>query len=145
MEPYLFITRDIITVNQSKVLLEQLNTVINSLYLTNENRDPYEDLPLEIKKRIIESTQKESISMSNAKEMSTFLNGLTKYIEGLPSVTLILAFSPSEKQLKEMQGWMEQNLNKKILLHTVFDPSVIAGMVVQYDGVYKDYSLNNYL
>ena len=76
-------------------------------------------------------------------ELDKFLNSLDGFVEKLPRVKIKLAFSPGREFLAKVSGWFEKELGQKIILDISLEPKIIGGMVIEYKGQYRDYSLSN--
>lgn len=142
MNSYDSILNTVITFDQSRELLSQLTNLMNNLFSTTSKREErFELLSPDIKSMIIEDLQKKGISMNEPRQLENYFAGLVTYINDLPVLGLKLAFFPSEKKLKEIQEWLKETTQKNVLLDIVVDPSVIAGAKIQFNGIYKNYSL----
>lgn len=60
----------------------------------------------------------------------------------LPILTMYLTFEPDEASLSQLGSFTRKQFNlPPLLLDIKFDPNLIAGAVLVWKGVYKDYSL----
>ena len=72
--------------------------------------------------------------------LGNFLADLARFLDNIDKITLTLAFAPSLDFQKEVVLWLEKNLGKKIIADFAVDEAIIAGLVIEYMGKYKDYS-----
>ena len=52
-----------------------------------------------------------------------------------------LAYTPTQDELKRLRNWFNANFDKKVSLEFKMDKSLVAGVVVAYQGRIYDYSL----
>lgn len=72
--------------------------------------------------------------------LGRFLGDLEKYLSGIETVSLTLAFAPSAEFQKEIVLWLEKNLGRKVIVDFLEDEAIVAGAVIEYRGKFKDYS-----
>ena len=70
-----------------------------------------------------------------------FLDELNAQLKKLPAVQLTLAFQPTQKNIDVIHNWLHSQLQQPHVLHLVYDPSVVGGAVISYQGRYHDASL----
>ena len=49
----------------------------------------------------------------------------------------------TEKQLKEVAGYLEKKLGKKILLNATVDPKILGGLIIKTGSMVVDNSISN--
>ena len=49
----------------------------------------------------------------------------------------------TEKQLKEVAGYLEKKLGKKILLNATVDPKILGGLIIKMGSMVVDNSISN--
>lgn len=60
-------------------------------------------------------------------------------------VTVTVAKRPSEKYFKHLVSLLEKKLNKSIVIKIIDDPTIIAGVKIEYDGKVLDHTTKNHL
>ena len=78
--------------------------------------------------------------LPRAASLGSFFTELSGFLDSIDKITLTLAFEPSLDFQKEIAQWLEKNLGKKIVCDFVVDERIIAGLIIEYHGIYKDYS-----
>lgn len=78
----------------------------------------------------------------NASNLSDTFIQLEKSIASLKTLTLYLTFEPDDEALSQI-GQAIRKLFGQLLLDIKYDPSLIAGAALVWQGVYKDYSLRS--
>lgn len=70
---------------------------------------------------------------------------MEKQINSLKVLTIYLTFEPDEQTLSQIGVHVRQTFNQLLLLDIKYDPRLIAGAALVWNGVYKDYSLRQTL
>lgn len=84
---------------------------------------------------------RDNADVSNNSQLQGFFVKMVNEIKQMPFITLTLAFVPNEKHLKEISSWMNQNLNKQVLIDFDVDERMIGGIKINYNGRYQDLSV----
>jgi len=90
---------------------------------------------------MIEDLEKEGEFPASRREQNTFFSGLKKYLSSLPTVRLILAFTPSSEFLDRLAAYLEKKTARKIILDILVREEIVGGCLVEYEGEYRDYSM----
>lgn len=101
-------------------------------HFNQEEIDYLNSLPKELLKKTDQSTLN---SIKEAEEELTTYSTLTVYLP--------IELSPS--CLQDLSGFLRKKFKTHFLLEIKFDPSLIAGAALAWNGVYKDYSLKEKL
>ena len=62
-------------------------------------------------------------------------------MESMTKIQITTAFAPDYKFILKLKDWVNTNIKKDILVDFEFDPMLLGGAQVIYNGRYKDYSL----
>jgi hypothetical protein len=81
------------------------------------------------------------ISEDYKMKIQNFIIALSEYLETLPILTLTLSFSPTKDTLLTFCDWARQNLDTRTLIAYHTDETLFAGAIVEFNGVYKEFSL----
>ncbi len=73
--------------------------------------------------------------------LSTALADLRRRLESMTKIQITTAFAPDYKFILKLKDWVNTNIKKDILVDFEFDPMLLGGAQVIYNGRYKDYSL----
>lgn len=66
-------------------------------------------------------------------------------IKTLPVLTMAVAIELPYKTLKQINNWLVQALNRKVILEVTVDKNILAGVAIYHKGSYRDYSLRRKL
>lgn len=120
--------------------LEQLEQSVFSFKSPFEQQ-VHELFSLPIAESIVVTAASDNISLSDSTAVQQFVQRLHAEIKALPSVTLRLAFTPSNDLLRHVAIWFESNCGMKIITTFQVDPDLLGGVAVELNGKYLDYSL----
>jgi len=90
--------------------------------------------------KIISSLEQAKQLPTTTSELEDFFLSLRSYLGKVPHVTLTLAFDPPESLVRLIADWFGKNLAAKTVLEIRVREEIIAGMIIEYNGKYKDYS-----
>lgn len=83
----------------------------------------------------------QKIELTDITAIEKVLEHIKKEIQKIPVLELTLSIQPTEKFVRHIQNWVENNATGKVLVETKVDRSIIAGVVMSINGYYHDYSL----
>lgn len=132
-----------ITKSEAVDFSAKLNTVIDSMYTTSFDLDKSLQQQFGIHKRdlFIKLLRENNITNATGSTTRDFLVKIQTTVSSMPIVSLTLAFEPSDDMLKSLSQWFLFTLNKQVLFDIQTDPKLIAGITINYNGRFKDYSL----
>jgi len=137
------LSEKIITEEDLAFFLDQLSIVRKFLFLQTQ-------IPLserlknkidETLRKEIEKLEKEKILPSSPEEQSSFFNELENFLLKIPKVKLEIAFEPSEEFILKIGGWFREKVKKRIILDIFINPKIIGGAKIEFQGRWKDFSL----
>jgi hypothetical protein len=74
-------------------------------------------------------------------KFSSIFENLEIEVNKINPLTIYLAFEPGKPEIEAINSWVRQNLQTKVVIETKLDPSLMGGVALVWNGVYKDYSL----
>ena len=77
----------------------------------------------------------------NQKDPGTYLDGLKIKLAELKEISLTLAFEPSESSIDKFFFFVRENVGKDLILDIKYEPRILGGAIVVFEGVYRDLSL----
>jgi len=92
-------------------------------------------------RKCLESLEKEKIISKVPEKNQIFFENLKKYLQNLPQIKMEIAFQPKREFLKEISSWVEKESKQKVVLDLIFNPEIIGGAIIEYQGRYFDFSL----
>jgi hypothetical protein len=76
-------------------------------------------------------------------ELETFFAKIQKRIADLPTLSLVVAFEPTEETFKLLSDWFILNIKREVLLDIAIDTKIIGGATVSFKGKYVDCSIKS--
>lgn len=122
-------------------LIEEVEILLESLY-EDQGRGFDRTIASKVRARVSDAISDE-INKSKADKKS-YLLGLEKKLKGLKEVRLTLAFEPSSASIDKFNDFIKKNVGEEVVLDLSFDPKLIGGAIVTYDGEYRDFSINRF-
>jgi F0F1-type ATP synthase delta subunit len=125
---------------------KQLDNLLNVLFTDT----PFETLlrehiSYEKQEKLLTLFSKEHINTKQLAEVQACIQEIKKNIAKIPVLTLAIAFPPQQKLLEIIATWFMVNTKKPVLLDIAVNKSLIGGAVIEYKGLFKDYSLKRIL
>ena len=121
-------------------LINEIDLVSNALYKEKE-------LP-EVLETQISETLWEYIGKApdiTREIISEKLLRLKKALGELSVMTLTLAFDPAESTINKLTSYVRKNLEEKIILEFKLEPNILGGTILEFKGLYRDYTLRTKL
>jgi F0F1-type ATP synthase delta subunit len=92
--------------------------------------------------------QKKDLSTDNKEVLLALLDEKKSEILKMPQIKLTIAIDPEDSFLDKICSWFSANTGKTFLLDIAVDASIVGGLLITYNGIYRDLSLktklNNY-
>lgn len=133
---------DIITYEDLVFLIDELRKIKSYLYKT-EGRFLSDKISGKVSEKIakiISNYEKNKILPLSTSQIDDFFESLINYLKKIPKISFTLAFSPRRDFLKYLKVWCQQNVTGRIVLNILIRREVIAGVIVEYNGKYMDFS-----
>jgi len=130
------------TVEEKEKLKEEIEFLIDSLY------DPHGlafDEMLKSKVREKFATVLSEESHKEGVDKKEFLVRLKNELEAAKVVKLTLGFEPTQVSLDKIWQFLFSALGKMLLLDIDYQPKIVGGAIIIYEGVFRDFSLKKYL
>ena len=70
---------------------------------------------------------------------------LDRRLRVLKPLKLTMAFEPSENFEERVHEWATKNIGEFVYIHFVYNPTVVGGALIEYEGKFHDFSLNKTL
>jgi hypothetical protein len=129
------------TEKELREIEEEIEVLMESLYKTGgDTLDKV--LNTKIKGWLAEEIKK---AFEKGGNKESYLENLKKELEEMDSVRITLGFEPSLEVLENIHTWLSNNLKKNIVMDLTFNPSIIGGVIIAYEGKYRDFSLRKEL
>jgi len=128
---------NITTKREAERLLEEIEILRNGLFEAGEGA--FESL-LKNKVRAITAGSIRRIFAQEGIDKRKYLDELEQWVAKMPNVSLILAFEPSEGTVERFYTKISEAVGKQVLLDVVYEPQIIGGAIVIFNGRYRDFS-----
>jgi len=94
----------------------------------------------------ISKTFAEYVGSERSQEiLSRKLSELKKSLDELVVVKLTLAFEPSTSTIDKILAFLRQNFGEQTILELRFESKILGGVIFEFKGLYKDYTLKSRL
>jgi hypothetical protein len=80
-------------------------------------------------------------NLQTPEKQKALLEEALKYLASLPTVKLTLAFEPPSEFVSSLNQELGRLLGRKVVFDIKAKEEIVGGLVIEYDGRYKDYSL----
>jgi len=132
-----------ITRSQANDFTIKLNTLVENMYTANYNFEKAisEQLGIQKADTFLKILRDQGLQNATLKEVQEFLKKIQDIVKDLSVVSLMLAFEPSEETLKSLAQWFVFNVHRQVVFDIQVDRQLIAGIKINYNGKFKDYSL----
>ena len=138
--------------------MDSISKVISQISTEEERDSLYKEISLlsdsffktgEFKKVLDSQVSKELrdfIGNNDSRETVTdALVTLKARLDTLSVIKLTLAVDPTQEIIKKIASFIKSGLNKNALLKITVDPKILGGMILESNGLYRDYTLHTKL
>ena len=126
------------TSDEVKILFDEIDILLDALY--KEAGQGFESTLRTYVRDWVSGEMKKAWS-GNVLDKEEYLKKLKSALENLKSIKLTLAFEPTDASLDKFYGYVRQNIGEGIILEINYEPTIIAGALIAYEGEYRDFSL----
>jgi len=124
------------TLQEAESLMLEIDRAVGQLF-----KDSLEGIDPDLLRFVNEAKE----NLHDAESLGKILSGLRMEISNMPVLTVSVAFNLSRDDILDICNWVASNVKKRVLLDFEFDPEVVGGCILSFNGVRKDYSLNSLL
>lgn len=114
-------------------------SIFNTKQTLEQNLDTR--LPMRYKTAFVSLCKKHGVNLSDTSAVTDCIKGIKEALRTVPSITITLAFEPTEEQIHNIADWLFLHCKKMYQLDIVVDHRIIGGVVLVANGRYYDYSL----
>ena len=137
------LTEKIITKEELIFYLQEINS-IQRIIFKNINTPLSEKAKGKIREESIKKLQEleeKKIILKNPEKNRIFFEELKKYLQSIPQLKITIAFHPEKKFINKIYSWLRKEMNQKIILDFIFNPKIIGGIIIEYQGKQLNLSL----
>ncbi len=143
-ETFSLLTKEIITAEDLYFFIEQINVIKKYLFADITKGSLFERIKGKVDERIrlkLEELEKKNLLPQELIEKSVFFEELKKYLHSLPQIKLEVAFLPNKTFLTKIKKWLEETINREMVLDILVNPEIVGGVNIEYQGKYFGWSL----
>ena len=132
---------DIFSIEEARILANDLDNLQNLLYTNYSDvakmieNDVNSSLRTKIK-RLIDIDSKDIVN-----ELSELIRITKSIISDSKVFNLTVAIQPKGKLQRSVTQWLRQQTSKLVFVNFVFNPEIFGGVLIEFDGQFRDYSL----
>lgn len=122
---------------------KEVDQIMTNMFTEPENFEETASgiLAPEKKTAVFNFLKQENVKMNNPVDIKVGLSKIKKIGDNLPIVSLRLAYEPTEAVIKTISSWFIKKLGQKVVIDFSLERSIIGGVYISYNGLYKDYTL----
>ncbi len=136
MEIFRDFAKKIVTKEDLLFLLEEINLVQESIF-KNINIPLSERVKGNIEedfRKELEELEKKKIISKNPEDNRIFFENFEKHLQNLPQIKIVIAFQPKKEFINKISLWLEKEINQKVILDFNFNPEIVGGALIEYQG-----------
>lgn len=133
------ILKDTYTQAQLNHRLNTLKSYLLQSFFRTQQKQPLEQADLSWLKSLPASV----LQKFNKDNFYQIFNQLNKQVSGLKGLTVYLALEADDASLAAIGRYARKLFGDYLVLDIKYDPTLIAGAALVWQGVYKDYSLRS--
>jgi hypothetical protein len=84
-------------------------------------------------------------ALEGGKQIHSFITRVEDTVSHWPVIGLTLAIRPTERLITRLHDWFVHHLGQTVVIDVAYEPSLLAGAVIEWEGQYRDYSLSRKL
>jgi F0F1-type ATP synthase delta subunit len=129
---------------QANDFLIKLSSFSEEIYKNDFNLEKSlsDSFGVEKKDKFVIFLRNNNVNTASTADIKNFLDKLAEKITKLPVLSLTLAFEPNEQTLNILNEWFVINIKKQFIFDISINPNLIAGVVLNFNGKFLDYSIN---
>ena len=125
--------------------LEEFVASFFSAKSLEDQQEIFKRLPKDTAEILVQSLVREAITPENQITIKRHIDELRTELSACKTVQITLAFEPNDETLTLFSDWIKKNVNPELLIDLQFDKTIVGGILLIADGVYKDYSIRKRL
>ncbi|OGM27974.1 hypothetical protein A2962_03575 [Candidatus Woesebacteria bacterium RIFCSPLOWO2_01_FULL_39_61] len=129
------------TSEEKDKLMEEIDILLNSLF---QNKGEAFSILL---KTGVRAWLSEYIRAELAKDEANpfeYLKKIKEELNSFKALKLTLAFEPTESNIEKFSYAVKKYLGEKVVIEFSYNPTLIAGCTLTYEGKYRDFSMKSF-
>lgn len=139
---------DIVKTKEDRIqFLSQLDALTHAFFSHEKEAMSILDqtISYKSKEKLLQIAQQNKISITDEQAFQSFIETVKQTVSEFPEVTITLAFAPTQEVITVISGWFSVHAKKAMILDIAVDKSLIGGVIIGFNGMYKDFSLKKKL
>src|SRR5436190_11017730 len=148
MNTLVFELLNIIKTKEDKIqFLKQLEKISQTFFAKENDLQSLlqESIPYGKRQKILHMAHNQHVDITSVETMQTFIEELKSLVIAMPEITITFAIEPTEVMITGISSWFAVNLKKPMILDIVVNTTLIGGIILHYQGIYKDFSVKKKL
>lgn len=135
------------TLKEANDFLSSIDSILEGLFKLNNNIDKIlsESMEMKSSQTIRKILDDNNVLISDQSSIEKVLSKAKEELKNFQTVKITIAIEPTENTITLIHDWFINNLKINILLDINTDKSILGGIIISLDGVYKDLSVKKKL
>lgn len=145
---YSSILDEVKTVEDLRLVASEIDMLLVTLYKTDKEifvKRLHTKLQRNLTDSLTLSLNQQNVSLENHEQLQQYFTGLKQFLAALPLLQLTIPYHPSNEQVEKLSDWARRETNKPVILQIQYNPTLLGGAVITYEGRYTDLSLKKKL
>ena len=141
MPSYDHIYTNIRTTSERGAVYAAIETILEALYKKGEDINKL--IEIEMPSAVVRPLKQALARLpdKSPKAIHAYLDGFNKELAALPTLSLEIAFDPTEETIAVLTTWIRESLGNNIIMELSVDRGLFGGARVSYEGHYKEINL----
>lgn len=135
------------TVAQRDYLVESLTVLESSLFSSHQTIYELISLSLSLpwSDIVVRMCHEQNLIENDKEGCKALINGIKKMLASFETLEMRVAYNLTDADVKDIRNWLLFQVKRNILLNIIVDKTLIGGIVIYRNGVFKDYSVATYV
>lgn len=136
------------TVEDVHLAATQIDSLLVALYKTDKEAFVHalqNNLHRNLSDSLMQALTDQHISLEDHDALEQYCKGLKHFLSSLPLLQLTLAYHPNNEQIEKLSEWARSQTNKPVILELHYNPYILGGAIITFEGKYLDLSLKKKL
>ncbi len=140
---YKTILKDTFTARRLQKRLRVLKGMLLTKLYGRSDKQPIDQVELDEEQSWLQSLEPGVLNQIDKDNLSPVFNNLENRIKNSKLLTIYIAFDMPKDELNRLGLTLRQTYGEQFLFDVKFDPNVIGGVALVWNGIYKDYSVRS--
>jgi F0F1-type ATP synthase delta subunit len=141
--PSVELLKSVRTKSELDQLQSELGVLLKSIY--KDKKTFKKVLDTEVTEAVREIVSEQLAVKADYKSLAALLEGYLNEAKQIKILRMTLAFEPYNDSISAIHEYIAQNMNTQIVLEFRYDPKIVGGAIIEYEGKFVDYSLRKKL